>query len=40
MGKHLYDNMLDWYLTKIKRKVWLGTAVKTRIDIFFLKAGW
>ena len=32
--------MLDWYFTKTKEKVWLGTAFHTRAEQFYRKAGW
>ncbi|MEO7210094.1 MAG: GNAT family N-acetyltransferase [Chitinophagaceae bacterium] len=40
IGRQLHDRMLDWYFTKTKDKVWLGTAPKTRAEIFYRKAGW
>ncbi len=40
IGRQLHDNMLDWYFTQTKEKVWLGTSPKTRAEIFYKKAGW
>jgi GNAT superfamily N-acetyltransferase len=40
IGKKLHDMMLDWYFSTDKKKVWLGTAPKTRAYYFYRKAGW
>ena len=40
IGKKLHDMMLDWYFSKTKEKVWLGTTPRTRAEIFYRKAGW
>ncbi len=40
IGRNLHDLMLDWYFTQAKEKVWLGTAPKTRAEVFYTKAGW
>lgn len=40
IGRQLHDNMLDWYFTQTKEKVWLGTAPKTRAEMFYKKTGW
>jgi GNAT superfamily N-acetyltransferase len=40
IGKKLHSMMLDWYFSKTKEKVWLGTAPHTRAEVFYRKAGW
>ena len=40
IGQALHKTMLDWYFTKTKDKVWLGTAFNTRAEQFYKKAGW
>lgn len=40
IGQLLHKTMLDWYFTKTKEKVWLGTAFNTRAEQFYRKAGW
>jgi len=40
IGKKLHDDMLDWYFTKNKSALWLGTAPDTRAERFYRKAGW
>lgn len=40
IGRQLHDTMLDWYFSQTKTKVWLGTAPKTRAEIFYRKSGW
>ena len=40
IGKKLHDIMLDWYFSKTKEKVWLGTAPNTRAEMFYRKCGW
>ena len=40
IGRLLHDIMLDWYFTQTNNKVWLGTAPKTRAEIFYRKSGW
>ncbi len=40
IGRQLHDTMLDWYFTQTKNKVWLGTAPKTRAEMFYRKSGW
>jgi len=40
IGKKLHDIMLDWYFSKTKEKVWLGTAPDTRAEMFYRKCGW
>jgi GNAT superfamily N-acetyltransferase len=40
IGKTLHDLMLDWYFSKGKEYVWLGTAPDTRAATFYRKQGW
>lgn len=40
IGRLLHDVMVDWYFTKTKHTVWLGTAPGTRAESFYRKAGW
>jgi GNAT superfamily N-acetyltransferase len=40
IGKRLHQIMLDWYFTQTKNTVWLGTAMNTRAEQFYRKAGW
>lgn len=40
IGKKLHKTMLDWYFTRTKDKVWLGTAPDTRAEKFYRNAGW
>jgi GNAT superfamily N-acetyltransferase len=40
IGKKLHSMMLDWYFSKTKEKVWLGTARHTRAEVFYRNAGW
>ena len=40
IGKQLHKIMLDWYFSKTKQTVWLGTAFHTRAEQFYRKAGW
>jgi GNAT superfamily N-acetyltransferase len=40
IGKKLHDEMLDWYFSQTDKTVWLGTAPKTRAEMFYRKAGW
>ena len=40
IGKQLHKTMLDWYFSKTKQTVWLGTAFHTRAEQFYRKAGW
>ncbi|MEP6926280.1 MAG: GNAT family N-acetyltransferase, partial [Ginsengibacter sp.] len=37
IGKKLHDLMLEWYFSKTKQKVWLGTAPHTRAEMFYRK---
>lgn len=32
--------MMDWYFGQTPESVWLGTAPKTRAEMFYRKMGW
>lgn len=40
IGKKLHDEMINWYFLQTNKPVWLGTAPKTRAELFYRKAGW
>lgn len=40
IGRALHDTMLQWYFSKTKDTVWLGTAPGTRAELFYRKSGW
>jgi len=40
IGKVLQVLMLNWYFTKTKITVWLGTAPNTRAQEFYRRQGW
>jgi GNAT superfamily N-acetyltransferase len=40
IGRQLHTVMLDWYFSRTKNKVWLGTAFNTRAENFYRTAGW
>jgi len=40
IGKKLHDEMMNWYFSRTDKTVWLGTAPKTRAELFYRKAGW
>ncbi len=40
IGKQLHDIMLNWYFSKTNQDVWLGTAPRTRAEIFYRRCGW
>lgn len=40
IGKQLHKLMLDWYFSKGKQHIWLGTAPNTRAAAFYTKKGW
>jgi GNAT superfamily N-acetyltransferase len=40
IGKQLHKLMLDWYFTKTKETVWLGTAPNSRAEQFYRMQGW
>ncbi len=39
-GQQLHKTMLDWYFKQTKKTVWLSTAINTRAEKFYRKAGW
>lgn len=40
IGSKLQTLMLDWYFSKGKEQVWLGTSPNTRAEKFYTKSGW
>ena len=40
IGKRLHEEMLDWYFTRTKEKVWLGTSPNTKAEKFYRNNGW
>lgn len=40
IGKKLHDEMINWYFVQTNKAVWLGTAPKTRAELFYRKSGW
>jgi hypothetical protein len=40
IGRTLHDTMLDWHFEKSDKKLWLSTAMDTRAEAFYKKAGW
>jgi len=40
IGKNLHDLMLDWYFSKTKENIWLGTSPGTRAELFYKQSGW
>ena len=40
IGRGLHRLMLDWYFSRGKEKVWLGTSPDTRAEKFYRKMGW
>jgi GNAT superfamily N-acetyltransferase len=40
VGGRLHDITLDWYFSKTKEKIWLGTAPGTRAEKFYKAKGW
>jgi len=40
IGKKLQDIMLNWYFSKTKQTIWLGTSPNTRAEIFYRTYGW
>ena len=40
IGKQLHEEMLNWYFSQTDKTLWLGTAPKTRAEMFYRKAGW
>lgn len=40
IGKKLHQLMLDWYFSKTKQTLSLGTSPKTRAEEFYKRQGW
>jgi GNAT superfamily N-acetyltransferase len=40
IGKKLHRLMIDWYFQQTKEKIFLGTAQKTRAELFYSLQGW
>jgi GNAT superfamily N-acetyltransferase len=40
IGNRLHKEMLDWYFTQTKEKVWLGTSPNTKAERFYRGKGW
>lgn len=40
VGKELHRLMMDWYFSKTRDKVCLGTAPNTRAEEFYKRQGW
>ena len=40
IARKLHKLMLDWYFSKGKEKVWLGTEPNTRAAAFYKRMGW
>jgi GNAT superfamily N-acetyltransferase len=40
IGKELHGIMMNWYFNQTRKTVWLGTAPKTRAELFYTKRGW
>ncbi len=40
IGTTLHRLMMDWYFSQTKEKAWLGTAPKTKAELFYPKNGW
>lgn len=40
IGKKLHRHMLDWYFSKGKKMIWLGTEPGTRAAEFYKRQGW
>ncbi len=40
IGKQLHDVMMKWYFEQSKETCWLSTALGTRAEQFYRKAGW
>jgi GNAT superfamily N-acetyltransferase len=40
IGRKLHELMLDWYFSRGKNLVWLGTSPNTRAASFYRSAGW
>lgn len=40
VGKELHQQMMDWYFSETRKKVWLSTSPGTRAAAFYKQAGW
>jgi predicted cupin superfamily sugar epimerase/GNAT superfamily N-acetyltransferase len=40
IGRTLHDTMLDWHFAQSDQSLWLSTAIDTRAEEFYKKAGW
>ena len=40
IGKNLHNQMMDWYFSTGKEKVWLSTSPETRAETFYKMNGW
>lgn len=40
IGRTLHDRMIDWHFAKSDHPLWLSTAMDTRAEQFYKKAGW
>lgn len=40
IGRKLHEIMLEWYFSRTKKKIWLGTSPDTRAENFYRLAGW
>ncbi|GAB3164845.1 GNAT family N-acetyltransferase [Telluribacter humicola] len=40
IGRKLHDLMLDWSFEQPVDRLWLGTEVGSRADVFYNRAGW
>ncbi len=40
VGRRLHQIMMKWYFSQCNNTIWLGTAPKTRAELFYRKAGW
>ncbi|WP_316797423.1 GNAT family N-acetyltransferase [Pedobacter agri] len=40
IGKELHRLTMDWYFSKTKQAVWLGTAPNTKAERFYELQGW
>ena len=40
IGKQLHQLMMEWYFSKTKETVWLGTQPKSRAETFYKLNGW
>ena len=40
IGKQLHNTMLDWYFNQYDSPLWLGTAPRTRAEVFYRRSGW